>query len=43
MCLGWEVKVNVEDEIPHNAKGIDWNDVLREKGPSAFPVTRPVH
>lgn len=35
--------VNVEDEIPHNAKGIDWNDVLREKGPKAFPVTRPVH
>ncbi len=26
-----------EDEIPEGAKGIDWNDVLRERGPQGFP------
>ena len=35
--------VSVEDEIPESAKGIDWNDILRDKGPTAFPVMRPVH
>lgn len=32
------VIVNIPDAIPSGAKGIDWNDVLRMKGPEAFPV-----
>lgn len=30
------------DAIPAEAKGIDWNDVLRTKGADGFPVTKPV-
>lgn len=35
------VIVQIADEIPEGAKGLDWNDILRAKGVEAFPVKKP--
>ena len=32
------VVVQIPDAVPEGSKGLDWNDILRTKGPAAFPV-----
>ena len=32
------VILTIEKVIPTEAKGLDWNDILREDGAEAFPV-----
>ena len=31
---------SIEEEIPEGSKGIDWNDILRNYGMEAFPLTK---
>lgn len=35
------VVVNISDDIPENAKGIDWNDILVKYGVERFPIRAP--
>lgn len=31
---------SIEEDIPEDSKGIDWNDILRKDGIQAFPLTK---
>ncbi len=31
---------SIEEDIPENSKGIDWNDILRNYGMEAFPLVK---
>ena len=31
---------SIEEDIPADSKGIDWNDILKNYGLEAFPLTK---